>query len=131
MPQPVVFISRFRVKDGMLDAFRRYVAGSTVALEADKPRTLVFEMYLDEEGTRLSILHALADSNSMDVHFEGAADRSREAFEFLQPEGWEVYGAPSQEAMATLRQAAAAAGVTMAVWPEHLAGFMRLRPLPG
>jgi quinol monooxygenase YgiN len=131
MPQPIAFISRFRVKEGTLEALRRYVADSTAALEADKPRTLVFGMYLDEEATRLSILHAFADSDSMDVHFEGAADRSRVAFESLRPEGWEVYGAPSLEAMATLRKAAAAAGVELAVWPEHLAGFMRLAPAPG
>jgi quinol monooxygenase YgiN len=124
MAEPVVFISRFRVKAGTVDALRRYASEATEALERDKPRTVVFAMYLDEQAGRASIVHAFGDSEAMDAHFEGAADRSAAAYEFLQPEGWDVYGAPSEQAMATLRQAAETAGVTLGVWPTHVSGFV-------
>ena len=125
MPEPVVFISRFRVKAGMLEALRRYVADATAAIERDKPGTLVFALYLDEQAGRLSIVHAFGDSDSMDAHFEGASDRAEAAYEFLQPEGWDVYGAPSGQALAALRQAAEKAGVPLRIWPTHVGGFVR------
>lgn len=124
MAEPVFFVSRFRVRAGMADALRRYASDATEALERDKPRTVVFAMYLDELAGRLSIVHAFGDSDAMDAHFEGAADRSAAAYEFLQPDGWDVYGAPSEQAMATLRQAAETAGVTLVVWPTHVGGFV-------
>lgn len=109
----------------MLDALRRYVADATGVLERDKPRTLVLALFLDEQAARLSIVHAFGDSDSMDAHFEGASDRAQAAYEFLRPEGWDVYGAPSDQALASLRQAAANAGVPLRLWPRHLGGFVR------
>jgi len=64
----------------------------------------------------------------MDQHFEGSDQRSRAAYEFLRPAGWEVYGRPTDAAMAVVRQAAEAAGVSMTARPDLLAGFLRLAP---
>ena len=125
MSEPVVFISRFQLKPGTLDAYRQFSAENTALLEADKPRTLVFLMYLNENATRVSIVHAFADSASMDLHFEGATERARAAYEFLLPEGWEVYGKPSEQALITLQQAASAAGVSLTLWPKYGGGFIR------
>ena len=62
----------------------------------------------------------------MDLHFAGAQERSKVAFEFMNPSGWEIYGDPSEAVLAAIRQAATLAGVPLTVQPEYLAGFMRL-----
>jgi hypothetical protein len=62
----------------------------------------------------------------MDLHFEGADERARAAYEVLEPEGWEIYGTPSDQVLESMRQAAASAGVPLIVEPDYAGGFLRL-----
>jgi hypothetical protein len=49
MSEPIVFVSHFRIKEGQLEALRRMSADSTERLRAQKPRTVLFLSYIDEE----------------------------------------------------------------------------------
>jgi len=128
MSEPIVFISHFQVKEGRVDELKQLSQDVTNRLQAEKPRTLVFLSYLNENGTRITFVHFFADAESMDLHFEGADERSRVAYEYVDAEGWEIYGRPSMPALDTMRQAATSAGVTLSVQPDYLAGFLRLNP---
>ena len=97
-------------------------------LQADKPRTLAFLAYLNENDTQMTVVHVFGDAESMDLHFRGSDERSEAAYEFLQPDGWEIYGEPSEEVVESMRAAAAASGVTLTFQPEFVAGFLRLNP---
>jgi uncharacterized protein YbjT (DUF2867 family) len=125
MPEPVVFISHFSIKEGELDALKDHAHAVSADIQASKPRTLVFLSYLDPDRHTVSFVHAFADADSMDRHIEGAGDRSRAAYAFIEPRGWEVYGTPSDEAREMLQRAAAAAGTSLTIQPEYLAGFLR------
>ena len=127
MSEPIAFISHFGVKADKRDDFARLFQESADRLKADKPRTLVFLGYLHDTGTQVSFLHVFADAESLDVHFQGADERARAAYEYLEPNGWELYGRPSQQALETLQHAAASAGVALSVEPDFLGGFLRLR----
>ena len=126
MPEPIFFLSHFRIKEGQLDLLRQLTSEATARLQAEKPRTVLFLSYLDADGGTISFLHAFADAESMDHHFVGSDERSRAAYQYLEPLGWEVYGNPSAAALETLREAAASSGVPLAPHPEYLAGFLRL-----
>ena len=126
MSEPVVFVSHFGIKEGKLDDLKRHTADVMPRLRDDKPRTVLFLAYLDEQGSEISFLHAFPDADSMDVHFEGVDERVAAAYQYLEPRGWEIYGRPSDGALEMLRQSAAAAGVTLTVLPNHLGGFLRL-----
>jgi hypothetical protein len=39
--------------------------------------------------------------------------------------GWEIYGAPSDQGMASMRRLAASSGVPLTVHPELFGGFLR------
>lgn len=125
MSEPIVFISHLRVKEGKLDAYRHLQRDAARRLQAEKPRTLVFLTYLNAEGTQMTAVHVFADAESMDLHFQGSEERSKTAYEVLEPEGWEIYGSPSDAALETMQQAAASSGVTLTVQAEHVAGFLR------
>ena len=73
--------------------------GAVEGIREGKPRTILFLSYLDEQGGRISFLHAFPDADAMDQHFEGADDR-----------------------------AAAKFGVPLIVEPEFNAGFLGLAP---
>jgi hypothetical protein len=126
MTQPIVFISHFRIKEGALDAYMELQRTATAGLEADKPQTLVFLAYLDDRGERLTIVHGFADADAMDLHFQGAEERSARAYEVLIPDGWEIYGSPSEGALESIRSSAAASGVGFIHQPDFVAGFLRV-----
>jgi quinol monooxygenase YgiN len=125
MSEPVVFISHFTLGDGMREGFEQLASEIVPELEAGKPRTVGYLMYLDEDGRRLTIVHSFPDAAAMDAHFEGSAERSAAAAAFLTPAGWEIYGTPSEAALETMRQAAAGAGVPLEVRLGYLGGFLR------
>lgn len=129
MSEPVVFISHFGIKEGVLDDLRRLSEDVIEGLREDKPRTVLYLAYLDPEGTEVSFLHAFPDAESMDLHFEGVDERAKAAYQYIEPRGWEIYGRPSEAALESMRRSAAAAGVTLTVLPDHLGGFLRLQPV--
>ena len=96
-------------------------------LEAEKPRTTAQLAYLDDAGTKVSIVHVFTDADTMDLHFRGAEERSRAAYEFMDPAGWEIYGTPSDAAMQMMRQAATSAAVALTVHSKYLGGFLRMQ----
>lgn len=57
--------------------------------------------------------------------FEGADERGRVAFEYVEPRGWEISGRPSEAAVETLRENARRAGVGLTFHPELVSGFIR------
>ncbi len=126
MAHPIIFISHFTIKPGKLADLKLLAREVATRLEAEKPRTLVFLHYLDDDGTQATFVHMFADPEAMDLHFGGAQERSRVASEFMDPNGWEIYGRPSAAALGTMRQAATSAGVPLTIHPEYLAGFVRL-----
>jgi hypothetical protein len=128
MSEPVVFISHFAVKEGALAELKRMSGAAVEGLREGKPRTVLFLSYLDDEGGRISFLHAFPNADAMDQHFEGADDRAAAAYEFIEPRGWEFYGKPSERAMEGMRATAAKFGVPLVVEPEFNAGFLRLVP---
>lgn len=128
MSEPIVFISHFLVKEGKLDGLKQLSQEAAKRLEAEKPRTLVFLAYLSDGGTQVSFVHVVADAESMDLHVQGVAERSGAAYEYLELEGFEIYGTPSSGVLEMMRQEATSAGVTLSVQPDHLAGFLRLTP---
>jgi quinol monooxygenase YgiN len=126
MPGPVVFVSHFAVKEGRVEDLRALASEIEAQLRDEKPGTLAYLMYLDEEGTRFTVAHCFPDADAMDRHFEGSDDRTAAAFEVMVPLGWEIYGRPSDAALETMREGAEATGVPLTVLPDHVGGFLRL-----
>ncbi len=123
--EAIVFVSHFEVKPGHLPAFRAMSDSMILALEAAKPRTATFLAYLTEGGGDLTIVHVFPDPDAMTVHVLGADERSRAAYEHIQPAGWEVYGPAPEEILAMLGESALAAGVDLMIQPTAIGGFLR------
>ena len=126
MSEPIVFISTHRIKEGKLNEFKDFSRKMTPLIEEGKPNTIFFQAYLNDEGTELTVVHVFPDADAMDLHFEGADERSGNAYEFIQPERYEIYGSASDHVMATMRRQAGP-GIGLTVKPQNLAGFIRLQ----
>jgi hypothetical protein len=124
--QPIVFISHFTMRPGHGEAFRTLWTSVIGQLESAKPATTAQLAYLDEGGSRLSIVHLFPGPDALAAHFLGSNERSRAVYQHIVPAGWELYGRPHAEQLASLRAEAATAGVTLTVEPEAIGGFLRL-----
>lgn len=125
MSQPLVFISKHRVREGQLDGLKKSFDENIPVLETDKPGTVLFYAYLDEAGRELTIVHVFPDSEAMDAHFTGAAERAEESLKFLEPMSFQVFGTPTEKALGMLHQVAET-GVEITVIPKAVGGFIRL-----
>jgi hypothetical protein len=119
MSQPIVFISHGNVKEGKLEGLIPLLREGEKRLEAEKPRTLASLAYFTNDG-QLTIFHIFADADSFDLHLQGAEERLRGLEEFLESPTLEIYGKPSDLALAAMGQSATSG--------EFLAGFLRLTP---
>jgi len=125
MSGPIVFVSHLRVRQGRLAELKPMTARVVEQIHAAKPQTTAFLAYLSHDESTLTIVHVFADAQAMDLHVEGGDERSQAAYELVEQLGWEIYGEPSAEAMATMRAGAAATGAALTVEPISLGGFLR------
>jgi len=129
MSEPIVFISHSTVKEGRLEDLKDFLRAGATVLEAEKPGTVAFLAYANEEGSQLSIVHVFPDADAMDLHLQGVDERAGAADEFIQTQGYEIYGAPSETVLETMRRFASTEGVSLTVRPDKAGGY--LRPLAG
>ena len=127
MTDPIVFISRNRVKEGLLDEFTEHYGASVPAIEAGKPGTLVQLAYLSEDGAEVVIVRVFPNAEAMDLQLQGADDRSKVAYRFIEPTSIEIYGKPNDFAMQMMTKVAGS-GIEVSVQPVFIGGFNSLKP---
>jgi len=129
MTEPIVFISHFKVREGKLDGLKQHAQMMIELIKAEKPGTVAFLQYLNEEGTELSIVHVFPDADAFDRHGEGVAERAKAGFEFIMPTRREVYGMPSEKVLATMTlRPPDAPEISFNHMPQDLGGYIRFKP---
>jgi hypothetical protein len=123
--ESIVFISTSRIVEGDRAAFEGGLQAAARLIEATKPRSALFGAYVDEAGREVRIVHVFPDATAMTSHFEGSDDRTRSAARLIEPTSFEVYGRAPAAAIETLRREAGAAGGTVGLWLDPVAGFLR------
>ncbi|HSD48701.1 MAG TPA: hypothetical protein VLE71_02610 [Actinomycetota bacterium] len=132
MSGPIVFISHNVVLDGKLRIFREAFAGVAEALDAEKPGTVVFLAYADDDGTEVSVVHVFPDAEAMGLHLQGVEERMAVAAGSIQTTGYEIYGSPGEQVLEAMRGFAGSLGVPLQVRGDHVGGYLRPRsPAPG
>jgi hypothetical protein len=124
MTQPIVFVSHSAILEGQVEGFRDFVRRGAPKLEADKPGTVAFLAYLDEDGSEASIVHVFPNADAMSAHLEGVRERSEEADAFIRTTAYEIYGSPDPQVAQMMRSFAERSGVPLTVHPEHVGGYL-------
>jgi hypothetical protein len=125
MDAPIIFISRFHIREGRRSAFERAFVEAVELISATKPRTALFAAYVESGGAEVRIVHAFLDAAAMAAHFEGSETRSRSVDELLAPAGYAVYGPAADKGVDQLAREASASQVRLEVIREPIAGFLR------
>jgi len=126
MTAPIVFISRWRIREGKRAELEAMYGRAVDFIGSSKPRTALFGAYLDEAGQELRIVHAVPDAAAMTDHFEGSEGRSAAVEGMIELIGFEVYGhAPSAAVDQMRREVATVAGAELRLLPRSIGGYLR------
>lgn len=108
----------------MLDDFTKHYLNSIPSVEANKPGTIVQLAYVNEDATEVDIVRLFPSPEAMDLQLQGADERSKVAYQFIEPTSIEIYGMPSNFAMEMMKKVAGS-GIDVSVKPQFIGGFIR------
>jgi len=123
---PFIFIATNRLKPGKLADERNRVPGLVDFVEANEPRVIAFNEYVNEAGTEVAVVQVHPDAESMAFHMEAIAERAASAYaETVEATtSIQVFGTPGNAVLEMLRRQAGT-GIALSVKPDHLGGFTR------
>lgn len=124
MADPVIFISRNRLRPGADAEFRRHYEASIEPIFQGKPRTLTQLAYADEAPGEVTVVRVFPDADALDEQIKGADERSRKTYEYIEPVGIELFGLPNAATLGGIGSIAGP-GMTVRVLPDYLGGFIR------
>jgi quinol monooxygenase YgiN len=120
-----IYVGTMKIKPGKHEEARKSVAELVDFVETNEPRVIAFHAFLDEKGSKLTIVQVHPDTASMEFHMQLNAKHFATAFGFLDAiESDQYYGEISD-----------ALGKELAKWddpavavtrmPVHEGGFTR------
>jgi hypothetical protein len=124
MSEPIVFINHNKIKDGKADDFRKHYRDSIPPIFASKPGTLVQLAYENEEGTEVTIVRLFPNADALDLQLQGADERSKITYEYIEPISIEIFGTPNPATIEKMKNITGA-GVLVTINPYYMDGFIR------
>jgi hypothetical protein len=91
---------------------------------AGKPGTLAQLAYENEEATEVTIIRLFPSADALDHQIQGADERSKKAYEFIEPIRIEIFGTPNPSTLEMMKKIAGS-GVIMKISPHPIGGFIR------
>lgn len=128
MDEPIVAIDTSEVREGQLEDVKAAIKELAEFVDANEPRPIAYNAYLDESSNRLTVLQVHPDSASLEHHMRIAGPAFAGFSELIRMQTMDVYGEPSDELLGLLRQKAQMLGDIPVVVHTRHAGFVRLGP---
>ena len=124
MSEPIVFISRNKIKEGKADEFRNHYQDSIRPISDGKPTTYAQLGYINEEVTEFTVVRIFPNADALDLQIQGADERSKKTYEFIEPTGIEIFGTPNPATLNEMKKIAGS-GITVSISPHYFGGFIR------
>ena len=126
MSGPFIFIATNRLKPGKLADERERVPGLVDFVDANEPRVIAFNEYVNDDGTEVAVVQIHPDAESMAFHMEVITERAVAAYAATvdATTSIQVFGTPSNAVLEMLEHQAGA-GVPLTIKSLHLGGFTR------
>jgi len=129
MSAPIVYIDRSVIRPGALEELTSGIEDLVEFIEAREPQLLYYGFHLDRENSRMTVVSVHPDSASLELHLEVGAAKFRELGGFIDLQGIEVFGEPSEVVLEQLRAKARDLGDSgsVVIRPRDV-GFARFQP---
>lgn len=125
MSKPIVIIDSSEIREGKLDDLKAAMKELVEFAMANEPKMIAYNVYLSEDGTRITVFQVHPDSASAEFHMKVAGSAFPKFAEFIKMSGIDIYGRPSQGLLERLQLKAQMLGSGIVVVHEFHAGFAR------
>lgn len=125
MAEPFIYIGTTTIKPGKLEEARKSIGELVDFVETNEPRMIAFHCFLNEEGTKLTIVQVHPDVASMELHMEINAKHFTTAFDYLESSVSEQYYGAISETLGAELAKWDDPNVAVTRMPVHEGGFTR------
>lgn len=124
MAGPLIYLGTHAIQEGKTAIAKEASRELGQFLEANHPRMIHFEIYIDDAASEMTVIQIHPDEESLSLHLKLAGEKIAQAYEFLEgTTKIEIYGAPSAALRQQVEQMAMGAPLRFNV---ANAGFSRL-----
>ena len=124
MSKPIVFISRNKIREGKVDEFRKYYRDSIPPILATKTDTLAQLAYENNDKTEFTIVRIFPSAEALDLQIQGADERSKNTYDFIEPISIEIFGLPNSATLEKMKKIVGT-DIIMKVSSNYIGGFIR------
>lgn len=125
VPDPLVYIDTSEIREGALGELKPAIEELAGFVEANEPQLIAYNVYLSDNGARMTVIHLHRDSASLEYHMDVAGPAFRRFVDLVTLLSIHVYGEPSEKVLTQLQDKARLLGSgTVFVHALH-AGFSR------
>jgi quinol monooxygenase YgiN len=121
----IVYVDTSDVREGALEELKPAMKGLVDFVEANEPRIIAYNVYLSDDGTRMTVVHVHPDSESLEYHMEVAGPVFRQFVELVTLSSIHIYGEPSEKVLRQSHEKARVLGRDAVVVDSLHAGFTR------
>jgi quinol monooxygenase YgiN len=124
--EAIVYVDESEVREGALEAVKEAIGELVEFIAANEPQLLAYNVYLNDDGTRMTVIHVNRDAASLEYHLEVGGPAFRKFADLIRLLSIHVYGRPSAAALEQLNAKAQMLGGGTVVVHERQGGFVRL-----
>jgi quinol monooxygenase YgiN len=125
MSELVVYVDTSEIRAGKLEELKTAMKELVEFVEANEPRLIAYNVYIEEDGTRMTVVHLHPDSASLEFHMKVAGPAFPKFVQFIKLLTIDVYGKLSDNLLEQmLRKAQLLGNGAVLVHGQH-AGFAR------
>ena len=115
------------IRQGTIDELKTGLTELVEFVEANETQPIAYSVYIDEGGSRMTVVQIHPSSASMELHMRLAGPIFRKLADFVVLSRVDFYGTPSDVLLEQMRQKADLLGNAPVVVNELHAGFARFR----
>jgi hypothetical protein len=125
MSKSVIIIDTSEIREGKLADLKEAMTGLAGFVEAHESEIIAYNVYINGDGTRLTVLQIHPDSASAEFHMKVAGSAFPGFAELIRMTGIDIYGDPGHELLEMLKRKARMLGSGTVVVHRLHAGFFR------
>jgi hypothetical protein len=126
VPGPLVYVDTAAIRDGALAELKPALEELVGFIEANEPQLIAYNVYLSDDGSRMTVVHLHRDSASLEYHMDVAGPAFRRFVNLVTLSSIDLYGESSAKVLAQLHDKARLLGGANVVVHAFQAGFSRI-----
>ena len=125
MSEPIVYVDTSEIRAGKLEELKSAMNELVKFVETSEPSLIAYNVYLNEEGTRMTVVHVHRDSAALEFHMKVAGPAFPKFVQLIKLLSIDVYGKLTDDLLERMRQKAQMLGNGTVLMHERHAGFAR------